>query len=202
MVIVLSLPRWAMSDALRPQAADSLRFLRAWASAPLRTAALAPSGPHLARAVARAVDPALPGLVVEFGPGTGAVTAALLERGVAEERLLLIESNPDFARLLRDRYRGAQVLEGDAYTSPSRLAADGVQLAAAVSGLPLVQQPMPRRLRFVRALLRLAGEGPFVQITYGLTSPVPLRRGLVGEASPRIWLNVGPARVWRYRLAR
>jgi hypothetical protein len=69
---------------------DEFVFLRAWMRAPLVTAAMLPSGPFLSRAMAAAVDPATPGPIVELGPGTGAVTGALVDRGIPPERLILI----------------------------------------------------------------------------------------------------------------
>ncbi len=57
-----------------------------------------------------------PGPVVELGPGTGAITNALIERGVDQKRLVLVEYNPGFCALLRDRYPHAKVVQGDAYT--------------------------------------------------------------------------------------
>src|SRR5689334_20916019 len=97
---------------------DEFLFLRAWMRAPLVTAAMLPSGPFLSRAMAAAVDPAAPGPIVELGPGTGAVTAALVERGVAPERLILIEYLPEFSDLLRRRYPSARVIPGDAFEAP------------------------------------------------------------------------------------
>ena len=40
------------------------------------------------------------GLVVELGPGTGPVTKALIARGVARDRLVLVEYDPYFCKLL------------------------------------------------------------------------------------------------------
>ena len=94
---------------------DDLRFGFQWAVKPRSVGAIAPSGRQLARAMAAQVDPALPGSVVELGPGTGVITRALIERGIAEERLILIEFNRDFAVLLRKRFPKARVLEGDAF---------------------------------------------------------------------------------------
>jgi len=71
---------------------------------PLATGAVMPSGKPLARAMAKFVDPSLEGRVIELGPGTGAVTAALVEQGVDPVRLVLVEFNPTFCRLLRVRY--------------------------------------------------------------------------------------------------
>jgi phosphatidylethanolamine/phosphatidyl-N-methylethanolamine N-methyltransferase len=53
---------------------DEVRFIRSWLEKPLSTGAVAPSGRVLARAMARYVEPELPGPVVELGPGTGPVT--------------------------------------------------------------------------------------------------------------------------------
>ena len=41
------------------------------------------------------------GPVIELGPGTGPVTEALVEHGVDPARLVLVEFNPHFCRLLR-----------------------------------------------------------------------------------------------------
>ena len=65
--------------------------------------------------MARYVDTEIPGPVIELGPGTGPVTEALVARGVHPSRLVLVEFNPTFCRLLRSRYPEATVVQGDAY---------------------------------------------------------------------------------------
>ena len=65
--------------------------------------------------MARCVDPDTPGPVIELGSGTGAVTKALVARGIEPSRLVLVEFNPSFCRLLRTRYPEATVIQGDAY---------------------------------------------------------------------------------------
>ena len=62
---------------------DEVRFIRSWLEKPLATGAVTPSGKVLARTMARYVDPQAPGPVVELGPGTGPITEALVEHGVA-----------------------------------------------------------------------------------------------------------------------
>ena len=57
---------------------DEVRFIRSWIERPLSIGAVTPSGKMLARAMARYVDPHSDGPVVELGPGTGPVTAALV----------------------------------------------------------------------------------------------------------------------------
>jgi phosphatidylethanolamine/phosphatidyl-N-methylethanolamine N-methyltransferase len=181
---------------------DEVRFIRSWLERPLSTGAVTPSGKVLARTMARYVDPCSDGPVVELGPGTGSVTQALVEAGVAPSRLVLVEFNPAFCRLLRARYPEATLVQGDAYSLRRLLQTLLLQPAAAVvSGLPLVTKPLRMRLRLLRDAFDLMLPGaPFVQFTYSVASPVPRRlAGLSVEASERIWMNLPPARVWVYR---
>ena len=60
---------------------DHLRFFRALAARPRNVGAVAPSGPQLAAAMARQIR--LDGPVLELGPGTGAITSAIV-RNVGE----------------------------------------------------------------------------------------------------------------------
>src|SRR5471032_8429 len=84
---------------------DEVHFIRSWLEKPLSTGAVLPSGKALARTMARYVDQLVKGPVIELGPGTGAVTEALVEQGIEPSRLVLVEFNPDFCSLLRSRYR-------------------------------------------------------------------------------------------------
>jgi phosphatidylethanolamine/phosphatidyl-N-methylethanolamine N-methyltransferase len=181
---------------------DEVRFLRSWIEKPLHMGAVMPSGRVLARTMAQYVDIESTGPVVELGPGTGAITNALIEHGVDQKRLVLVEYNPGFCALLRDRYPQAKVVQGDAYTLRDSLwNVLSVPASAVVSGLPLVTKPMLTRLKLIRdAFLALAPGAPFVQFTYSVAPPIPKSLpGVSTEASERIWMNLPPARVWVYR---
>jgi phosphatidylethanolamine/phosphatidyl-N-methylethanolamine N-methyltransferase len=181
---------------------DEVRFLRSWIEKPLHVGAVMPSGRVLARTMAQYVDIKSSGPVVELGPGTGAITSALIEHGVDQKRLVLVEYNPGFCALLRDRYPHAKVVQGDAYKLRDSLwDVLNVPASAVVSGLPLVTKPMLTRLRLIRdAFLALAPGAPFVQFTYSVVPPIPKSLpGVSTEASERIWMNLPPARVWVYR---
>jgi phosphatidylethanolamine/phosphatidyl-N-methylethanolamine N-methyltransferase len=183
---------------------DEVRFIRSWMEKPLATGAVMPSGKPLARAMAKCVDPAVAGPVIELGPGTGAVTAALVEQGIEPSRMVLVEFNPTFCRLLRTRYPEATVVQGDAYGIKRLLASLLRQPAAAVvSGLPLFTKPLKFRLRLLTDAFTLLSPGaPFVQFTYAVVPPIPRSySGARAQGSERIWLNVPPARVWVYRKA-
>src|SRR5512142_1741717 len=58
---------------------DEVRFLRSWIEKPLHMGAVMPSGKLLARTMAQYVEVDSEGPVVELGPGTGAITSALIE---------------------------------------------------------------------------------------------------------------------------
>jgi phosphatidylethanolamine/phosphatidyl-N-methylethanolamine N-methyltransferase len=186
----------------KPRLDDEVRFLRSWIEKPLHMGAVMPSGRLLARTMAQYVDADAEGPVVELGPGTGAITNALIEHGVDQKRLVLVEFNPGFCALLRDRYPQAKVVQGDAYTLRDTLwNVLSAPATAIVSGLPLVTKPMMTRLRLVRdAFAALAPGAPFVQFTYAVVPPIPKSLpGVSTEASERIWMNLPPARVWVYR---
>jgi phosphatidylethanolamine/phosphatidyl-N-methylethanolamine N-methyltransferase len=181
---------------------DEVRFLRSWIEKPLHMGAVMPSGKLLARTMAQYVDTNSEGPVVELGPGTGAITSALIERGVDQSRLVLVEYNPGFCALLRDRYPHAKVVQGDAYALRDSLRKVlNAPASAVVSGLPLVTKPMLTRLKLIRdAFAALAPGAPFVQFTYSVAPPIPKSLpGVSTQASERIWMNLPPARVWVYR---
>jgi phosphatidylethanolamine/phosphatidyl-N-methylethanolamine N-methyltransferase len=181
---------------------DEVRFIRSWLEKPLSTGAVTPSGRVLARAMARYVEPELPGPIVELGPGTGPVTEALVAHGVDPARLMLVEFNPTFCQLLRVRFPAATVVQADAYGLRRALSTLLRQPAAAmVSGLPMFTKPVRTRVRLLRDALALLLPGaPFVQFTYAVVPPIPcVSAGVTAEASERIWMNLPPARVWVYR---
>lgn len=181
---------------------DEVRFLRSWIEKPLHMGAVMPSSKVLARTMAQFVDPSQKGPVVELGPGTGAITNALIERGVDPAQLVLVEYDPGFCALLRDRYPSATVIQGDAYSLQTSLwNVLKIPASAIVSGLPLVTKPMSRRVALLREAFALTEPGaPFVQFTYSVAPPIPKSLpGVTTQASERIWLNIPPARVWVYR---
>ncbi|MGH6795302.1 MAG: class I SAM-dependent methyltransferase [Methylocella sp.] len=185
--------------------ADEARFFRSWLDNPAVAGAVSPSGRFLARMMARYVDPRKAGPVVELGPGTGAITEALLARGIAPGRLFLVEFDPGFCKLLKRRFPGVHVIKGDAYHLSQALKGRlRGPPAAIVSSLPLLLKPETQRLALLAdAFDCMRPDGRFVQFTYGRASPVPRDKASAldfhVEASPPVWLNLPPARVWIYR---
>lgn len=184
---------------------DFSRFFRTWLRQPMLTGAVSPSGKALARAMAREVAADGEWPVLELGPGTGPVTAALIERRIAAERIVAVEFDGGFCSLLVDRFRGLNVVEGDAYDLAMSLP-PGLSgpYAAAVSSLPLLTRPPAARLRFIDDVLdRVLPGGALVQFSYGLWPPVAASPGNFAVSRAAFVLaNLPPAQVWLYRRER
>jgi len=165
---------------------------------PRQTSSLVPSSKYLAQAMAAHVGPET-GKVVEFGPGTGKITKAILERGVAPADLTLFEMNPDFAKVLHKRYHGLRVEVTGAQNVAQYF---GKDVGAVVSGLPLLSIPRPVRHAIVQGAFNvLRPGGIFVQFTYGPRAPLMdetlAKMGLTAtHGSRKIWLNFPPAQVY------
>lgn len=188
--------------AAKRTAADRLAFLRSLADKPALTGAITPSGKALSRLMARYADPDDPRPVLELGPGTGVVTAALIERGIAPDKIVAVEFNPEFCRLLAERFAGVTVLRGDAYDLAATLPATrSGPFSAVISSLPLVTRPPEIRRAFVEQVLALtAPGGALVQFSYSLFPPVkPVAGRFAAECSKWVIMNLPPARVWIYR---
>lgn len=184
--------------------AERTHFFRAWLRNPAQTGALLPSGQALARAMARQVDLQRAGPVVELGAGTGAITAALLARGLAPERLILIEKDPALCRLLMLRFPEVTVLRGDVAGLTGLLSGAGIaRPGTLVSGLPLLSMTHRQRLRVLtRIVACLDTGGTLVQFTYSPLPPIPrtlaTSLGVSGSRAALVAWNLPPAAVWIY----
>jgi 16S rRNA (adenine1518-N6/adenine1519-N6)-dimethyltransferase len=93
--------------------------------------------PRTARAIAEAATTPAGGTVVEIGPGTGALTAPLVERA---SRVIAIERDPDLLPVLRDKLGDAladgrlSLLEGDATAIPWPPLFEGLPRPHALAG--------------------------------------------------------------------
>ena len=76
-------------------------------------ASLAPSSRWLSRATVRNVDWDRARVLVELGAGTGPITRVIAEKARPDCRVVVLERDPDFARLLRERFQGLAELRRD-----------------------------------------------------------------------------------------
>lgn len=172
-------------------------FLRGLIHNPKGVSAPTPSSPVLAEAIAAELDLSRPGLVIELGPGTGAVTAALVRRAGAP-RILAIEREKSFMALLKANYPRIDVRCGDALNF-ERFFPPHARVAAIVSGLPLLHLPQATRRSLLRRALACQGRGGlFIQLSYSWRPPVKPDPGMI-LTKRAVWQNFPPAHVWTYR---
>ena len=193
-----------MARKLIATLSDSTVFLREWFVNPLRTGSVAPSSPQLGAAMARWLPRNPESHVLELGPGTGAVTDALLKYGLREDRLLAIEKNPALATLLRRRFAQARIITGDAWdldTLLAELPKPVASVGAVISSLPLLNFPKEQAdalARKIRAVLELRGR--WVQYSYQIVKDRSRGGGdFKLLASKIVWFNLPPARVSVYQ---
>jgi ornithine lipid N-methyltransferase len=133
-------------------------------------ASIAPSSRWLSRTTVRNIDWDRVNTLIELGAGTGPITRVLAERARPDCRVIVVERDRDFARLLRERFGSLAnftIVEGDARMLATILSERGIdQVDHVISGLPVPSFPRDLQrefFRMLRAILR--PEGTFNQIT-------------------------------------
>jgi phosphatidylethanolamine/phosphatidyl-N-methylethanolamine N-methyltransferase len=183
---------------------NSTVFLREWVANPQGTGSVAPSSPQLGAAMARWLPRNSDSYVLELGPGTGAVTDALLKYGLREDRLIAIEFNPNLAKLLRKRFPRAHIITGDAWELDAlltELPMSVESVGAVISSLPLLNFSKEKADELAQKIRSsLEPRGRWVQYSYQIVKD----RTRGGEdfrllASKIVWLNFPPARVSVYQ---
>ena len=181
---------------------DEFRFFKTWATSPLKMGAVSPTSRALADLMVKHADPDPAGWTLELGPGTGVVTEALIRAGIPAERVVCVEYDADFSRLLRERFPGLHVFHGDALDLDDVLGEFcGLKFSAVLSGVPLLTLPKSKRVPYLEAALdRLAPGGNVTQLSYSFTPPQEAIPGrFTVEKSKWVTANLPPGRVWIYR---
>lgn len=154
-------------------------FARNFLANPRAVGSAIPSSRRLTQALTAPIDWSTARTIVEYGPGTGVVTRALLARMAPDARLLAFETNGEFVSYLRRNIADPRltVIEASAETVAAALAAAGTDACdAAVSSLPFSIMPARVRLRIVAATAAALRPGaPLVGYQYS--------RRWVGELS-------------------
>jgi phospholipid N-methyltransferase len=174
---------------------------------PWVTGAVAASSARLAAAMTDGLDLERAATVVELGPGTGAITEAIVSRLAPGARLVAVELNPVLAARLAERYRHdarVRVVSGSA-AALAGIVPEPVD--AVVSGLPWTVMPAALRRRVLDAVTAvLQRDGRFSTFAYahaGWTPParrfaaVLATRFSTVERSRMVWANLPPAYVHR-----
>lgn len=187
---------------------DGLRLFGEFLRMPGSVGAVAPSSSQLAELITEAAGVAQASVVVELGPGTGAVTSAIQRKLRPGATFLAIEANESFVGVLRQRHPGLPVYHDCAQHIRRCLEASGhAQCDCVVSGLPFTAfsgRMQDDLLAAVNGVL--APGGRLVTFAYLGGRLLPggrrFRRRLLAEfpkvtTTPTVWLNLPPAFVYR-----
>lgn len=182
---------------------DSFRFFRAWIANPLQVASVVPSSNSLSKVITCEISVAT-GSVIELGPGTGVFTRALLQRGVLEEDIVLVENATEFVDSLRSNFPAALILEMDAVNLRGNRVPNELQAGAVVSGLPFMSMSSRKIWAILSgAFQKLHVDGALYLFTYGFLCPIPKRfldrLGLKATRIGGTFANFPPAVVYRIR---
>ncbi|MCX2730023.1 methyltransferase domain-containing protein [Saccharopolyspora sp. NFXS83] len=197
--------------------ADYRKFAARAARKPGLVGAVAPSSPYLAREMAAVVPRSRPAadertgpVVVELGPGTGALSRAVRDRLPEGGRHLAIELDGGMVEHLRADLPWLEVVQGDAAKLRALLADAGVaEVDAVISGLPwsIFSAELQRDILSEVGKV-LAPGGAFTTFAYvhalGMAGARGFRRRLDGAfdevlTSRTVWRNVPPARIYTCR---
>lgn len=180
---------------------EALQFWWSVIRNPRRMSALAPSSAALAQLITSQIS-LEHAPVIELGPGTGVFTRKLLERGVPESKLILIEASGNFIPRLSREFPKADIYHMDAGKLHQLDVLSSSKAGAVISGLPLLSMPNSLVYKIMKAVFEnLRPDGAMYQFTYGLRSPIVsvIQKRLNLQVQPIGFTaaNLPPARVYR-----
>jgi phospholipid N-methyltransferase len=188
-------------------------FLAAVLRNPAQVGAVVPTSDVMAELLTRIVPRSGAPVVVELGPGTGAVTGVIDDRLPPAARHLAVELDPEMAAYLQRTHPGLEVIEGNAVKLGALLAEHDVEQAdAVVSGLPWSLFDGETQESILTQIAHLVGPtGAFTTFAYRhglvLSNARRFRRALHETfeevlVSATVWRNVPPAFVYVCRRPR
>lgn len=169
---------------------------------PSMIGALFPSSKWLATNIVQQISKNPPGLVVELGAGTGAITAALLNQKRLFHQLIVIERSEKLANHLMQRFPESSIIQGDAcqlHRLINKFTSSPIQ--AIVSSLPL-RTLSPSSIGKIGIEINqiLIKGGLYIQYTYSLWGkPLCPSSQLKLVKQQRVWQNLPPARIDVFR---
>ncbi len=187
---------------------EQLLFLKTFLLHPTQVGAIAPSSAGLVKMMVDSIDWQSARSVVEYGPGTGVFTAAILEKLDPATKFFAIERSSDLVRSARERCPAGDIVE-DSVTNVASLCSErGItQVDAIVCGLPWASFSESLQAEIMDAMFSvLRPGGQFATFAYLQGLALPAGRRFAGhlhkhfsvvQKSPTVWRNLPPAFVYR-----
>jgi phospholipid N-methyltransferase len=185
-------------------------IFRQFLKRPSDVGAIAPSGRRLARAMVKEIDWERAGTIVEYGPGTGAVTKHILAQLTDQHDFFAVEINDEMVAMLADRFPGLQVYHDSATQIAAMCQQHGVDcIDAVISGLPWTIFSEALQQELIESMLAVMRPGG-VFITFAYLHGLRLKgarrfrtlleNSFSGVAVSRpVWWNIPPAIIYSCR---
>lgn len=186
---------------------SAITFLKQLIREPGNTGAVLRSSRELADCMSKMAQVDQAGLVIEYGPGTGAITRSIVQQASNESKVICLEINDNFVEYLQQEFPDLDVRNDSATAVRKHIADLGHDTCdAIVSGLPFANFDDELQIEILEETFEaLAPGGKFVTFAYitGINLPKgrQFQKNLVKqfnsfETSPLIWKNFPPAYVF------
>ena len=187
---------------------STLAFIREVLAENRSTGAFSPSSKELTEAITGMVDLKSVKSIVEYGPGTGVFTEAILRKKHPDAYFLAMEVNPRFAEFTQERCPRAHVVNDCAQNTHKYLKKAGFDHCdVIISGLPWTRFDAPLQDSILEATYDvLAPGGHFLTFGYSFSLWFPAGRRFFKQRFPRafpkhtvsapIWKNIPPCSVY------
>jgi len=183
---------------------ESLRFLKEFIASPALVGAIAASSPGLADTVTDIAGVSRSNVVVEFGPGTGAITGSIVDKLQRDATFVAMEVSEKFVQATKKRFPDVNVIHDSAANTGKYLQELGsTHCDCIVSGLPWAAFSHELQQELLDATYNvLKPGGRFATFMYLMSPALPAGRRFVKQLKQRfgnvtisrpIWLNLPPA---------
>jgi phospholipid N-methyltransferase len=189
-----------LADPPPGRAGNALLFARNFFRHPRMLGSIVPSSRFLIKQLLEPINFGRARVIVEYGPGSGVITAELLRRMRSDAVLIAIEMNPDFVSYLSSAFtdKRLRVIEGSAVSVDEILRRCGYMRADyIISGIPFSTIAAPLRERILNKTRdMLAPGGAFLVYQFSTRVLRDLKRTFGYVARRFEPLNVLPAHLF------
>ena len=180
------------------------KFLSEYIKSIRSVGAVAPSSRFLARKMVESIDFKQAKVIIEYGPGTGVFTDELVKYMNPRAKLLIIETNDAFCKILMAKYKNAknvEVINASAeHVDIFRRQRSLPNPDYIVSGLPFAALPKDVSEKILIATAKLLGKkGEFITFQYTMLKKSLFAHYFIDIHVSRELRNIPPAYVLRCR---
>ena len=179
-----------------------MSFLKQYIFKPRTVGAVLPSSKYLAKKMVSSINFAEAKCIVEYGAGTGVLTAEILQKKKPDTKMIVFEMNSTFCKMLSEKYGsepGVYIVNDSALYVGKKLQEYGAAYADyVISGLPFASLPQDVSFDILTETKKhLMPGGAFITFQYTL-----LKKDFIGQFFDHVDIvrevrNVPPAYVLR-----